>query len=51
MNRSATSRRSEYNILVVRLPRRGIAGRKAENVWVLKAEEFRACGYDSVDIT
>ncbi|MBV8414269.1 MAG: alpha/beta fold hydrolase [Verrucomicrobia bacterium] len=38
------------NVLILRLPRHGIADRKVENLSPLKAEELRDCADSSVDI-
>jgi alpha-beta hydrolase superfamily lysophospholipase len=38
------------NVLILRLPRHGIADRKVENLSPLKAEELRDCADTSVDI-
>jgi alpha-beta hydrolase superfamily lysophospholipase len=39
-----------YNVLILRLPRHGMADRKVENLSPLKAEELRECADTSVDI-
>jgi pimeloyl-ACP methyl ester carboxylesterase len=39
-----------YNVLIPRLPRHGVADRKAENLTPLKAEELRDCADTGVDI-
>jgi esterase/lipase len=39
-----------YNVLILRLPRHGVADRKVENLTQLKAEELRDCADSGVDI-